>query len=223
MPRNLDRRVEALVPIADPGLQRRLREVLDVNLADDTLAWTLSPDGSWHHVERGGTVDTHRRLQQLALIRSRRQDAGADDRPGPRELHEGEVRAAGGVVWRDGPQGLEVLLVHRPRYDDWSHPKGKCYVDEADEACALREVEEETGLTCELGDELSSTSYLDRHGRPKRVRYWSMRPISGEFTPIDEVDEIRWLPVDEARELLTYGHDVSVMDSLLGLTASAGD
>ncbi|MBV9950780.1 MAG: RNA degradosome polyphosphate kinase [Acidimicrobiia bacterium] len=224
MPRNLDRRVEALVPIADTGLQRRLREVLDVNLDDDTLAWVLEPDGSWHHVDPGGTVDTHRRLQQLALIRSRRQESNALDRPGPRQGHDGEVRAAGGVVWREGEQGVEVLLVHRPRYDDWSHPKGKCDEGETDEACALREVEEETGLRCELGEELASTAYRDRHGRPKRVRYWSMRPITGNFTPIDEVDQIRWLPVDDARDVLTYGHDVSVLDSLVsGLGSPASD
>jgi polyphosphate kinase len=214
MPRNLDRRVEALVPIADPGLQRRLRELLDVNLSDDTLAWTLDGDGRWHHVERAETVDTHRRLQQLALIRARRQDATAIDRRGPGASRD-EVRAAGGVVWRRGEQGIEVLLVHRPRYDDWSHPKGKCDSGESDEACALREVQEETGLDCSLGDELVATSYRDRHGRPKRVRYWSMRPIEGHFEPIDEVDQVRWLPIDEARQLLTYGHDITVLDSLL--------
>jgi 8-oxo-dGTP diphosphatase len=127
-------------------------------------------------------------------------------------------------VWRDGEQGIEVLLVHRPRYDDWSHPKGKCDPGESDEACALREVEEETGLRCELGEEVASTAYRDRHGRPKRVRYWSMRPITGDFTPIDEVDKIRWLSVDDARDVLTYGHDVSVLDSLVsGLGSNAAD
>jgi polyphosphate kinase len=71
MPRNLDRRVEALAPIVDPHLQARLDEVLDVNLADDTLAWLLDPEGRWRHVERGGTVDTHLRLQELELARRR--------------------------------------------------------------------------------------------------------------------------------------------------------
>ena len=198
MPRNLDRRVEALVPIADAGLQRRLREVLDVNLADDTLAWILDADGTWHHVERVG----HRRHPPAAPAARHHPvptPGRQPDRPRAPGRADEEVRAAGGVVWREGDDGIEVLLVHRPRYDDWSHPKGKCDSGESDEACALREVQEETGLDCELGEELAATSYRDRHGRPKRVRYWSMRPIGGEFAPIDEVDEVRWLPIDEAR------------------------
>jgi len=96
------------------------------------------------------------------------------------------VRAAGGVVEQDG----RVLVVHRPRYDDWTFPKGKALDGETDEACALREVEEETGLRCELGDELPATSYVDAKGRPKRVRYWRMQPLGGRFVPHDEVDEI---------------------------------
>ena len=74
------------------------------------------------------------------------------------------VRAAGGVVLRDGPSGREVLLVHRRRYDDWTLPKGKCEPGETDEDCALREVEEETGFACELDDELPSTEYVDAQG-----------------------------------------------------------
>jgi 8-oxo-dGTP pyrophosphatase MutT (NUDIX family) len=120
------------------------------------------------------------------------------------------VRAAGGVVERDG----RVLLVHRPRYDDWTFPKGKALLDESDEATALREVEEETGLRCELGDELPATSYVDSKGRPKRVRYWRMRPVEGEFAPHDEVDEIAWLPPAEAAERLTYVRDLTLLDAL---------
>src|ERR687895_190115 len=96
------------------------------------------------------------------------------------------VRAAGGVVWRrsdDGP--VRILVVHRPRYDDWSLPKGKNDPGESDADCALREVREETGFSCRLGAELPSTSYRDNKGRPKTVRYWAMEPVSGEgtFTP----------------------------------------
>lgn len=125
------------------------------------------------------------------------------------------VEAAGGVIWRRAEAGgIEVLLVHRPRYDDWTVPKGKLDGQEAHAQAALREVEEETGLRCELGPELVSTSYRDRRDRPKRVRYWAMTPVAGDFTPTDEVDEIRWLPLDEARALLTYERDAPVLDAL---------
>ena len=122
------------------------------------------------------------------------------------------VRAAGGVVWRrDSSGALEVLVVHRPRYDDWTLPKGKLLPGERDEEAAVREVEEETGLRCELGDELPSTTYHDRHGREKLVRYWEMTPVEGDFTPNDEVDELRWVTPGEARELLTYERDAELL------------
>ena len=118
------------------------------------------------------------------------------------------VRAAGGVVWRLGPTGqTEVVVVHRPKYDDWSLPKGKCDDAEAPEDCALREVEEETGYRCILGPELPTTTYLDRKGRAKEVRYWVMTPVSGDFTTNDEVDEARWLGAVDACRLLTYQRD----------------
>jgi 8-oxo-dGTP diphosphatase len=93
-------------------------------------------------------------------------------------------------------------------------PKGKLEPDEAHGAAALREVEEETGLRCELGPELVTTSYRDRRGRPKQVRYWAMTPTGGTFTPTPEVDEVRWLGVDAARSLLTYERDRPVLDAL---------
>jgi 8-oxo-dGTP diphosphatase len=125
------------------------------------------------------------------------------------------VRAAGGVVVRREGGDWEVLLVHRPRYDDWTLPKGKLEPGETEAEGALREVEEETGLRCELGPELAKTSYTDSRGRPKTVRYWEMYPREGSFTPHHEVDDARWLPLDEARRLLSYDRDRTVLDRLL--------
>jgi len=125
------------------------------------------------------------------------------------------VHAAGGVVWRRKPgSGLELLLVHRPKYDDWSLPKGKREAgDDSDEATALREVEEETGLRARLGAELPERRYRDRYGRPKIVRYWVMEPVSGEFAPHHEVDEVRWVTPAEARGLLSYPADAVIVDA----------
>jgi 8-oxo-dGTP diphosphatase len=125
-----------------------------------------------------------------------------------------QVRAAGGVVWsRWGRGPVRILVVHRPRYDDWSLPKGKADRGESDAACALREVREETGLACVLGAELPSTRYRDNKGRDKLVRYWAMEPVSGSFAPNAEIDEIRWLPVGEVIDLLSNDHDRPVVEA----------
>jgi 8-oxo-dGTP diphosphatase len=129
-------------------------------------------------------------------------------------LTEAPVRAAGGVVTREGDDGTEVLLVHRPAYDDWSLPKGKALEGESDEDCALREVEEETGLRCELGRELPSTSYRDGRGRPKVVRYWTMLPIGGEAHPQAEIDDVEWLSLGQAKRRLTWERDHAVLDAV---------
>lgn len=121
------------------------------------------------------------------------------------------VRAAGGVVIRGSDTETLVLLVHRPAYDDWTFPKGKVDPGESDEACAVREVEEETGLRCTLGRELSSTTYDDPKGRPKTVRYWLMEVADGTLQFEHEVDEARWLPVGEAAALLSYERDVELL------------
>ena len=124
------------------------------------------------------------------------------------------VRAAGGVVRMAEGDGTRYAVVHRPRYDDWSFPKGKLAAGESHAQAAVREVEEETGLRCALERELPSVSYVDRRGRPKVVRYWLMRPTGGTFSPNREVDDLRWLRPDRAIELLSYEHDRQLLRSL---------
>ena len=126
-----------------------------------------------------------------------------------------EVKAAGGVVWRRAGDTVAIAVAHRPRYDDWSLPKGKLDAGESWEDAALREVEEEIGVRARLGEELDPVSYEDRKGRAKVVRYWLMEPEDEvAFTPNDEVDELRWLTPAEATELLTYSRDRSLVKTL---------
>ena len=128
------------------------------------------------------------------------------------------VRAAGGVVWKRRDDGeLEVVLVHRAAYDDWTLPKGKVDPGETDEQAAVREVEEEAGVICRLGPELPSTRYHDRNNRPKVVRYWAMTVKGGEVVGRHEVDDARWVPLDEARRLLSYDRAREVLDDLEAL------
>jgi 8-oxo-dGTP pyrophosphatase MutT (NUDIX family) len=122
------------------------------------------------------------------------------------------VQAAGGIVCRRGPGGrTEVAVVHRPVQDDWTLPKGKLEAGETAERAALREVEEETGLRCELVRPAGSTAYVDGRGRQKIVRYWVMRPLSGRFVPTAEVDALRWFPIDDAVTQLTYPQDRALL------------
>jgi 8-oxo-dGTP diphosphatase len=133
------------------------------------------------------------------------------------ELGDGkpDIRAAGGVLVRAGGNGREVAVIHRPKYMDWSLPKGKLEEGEGWLEAALREVEEETGYRCDASVELPPVSYLDRKGRRKLVRYWLMEPASGGFEPHGEVDELRWLTPGEANELLTYPHDKELVQKAL--------
>ncbi|MFE9040085.1 NUDIX hydrolase [Streptomyces sp. NPDC012421] len=133
------------------------------------------------------------------------------------------VLAAGCVLWRPSPagHGIEIALVHRPKYDDWSHPKGKRKRGESAEACARREVLEETGHHCALGARLPTVRYpVD--GRPKEVVYWAARALGGAFVPGREVDRLHWLPPAEARTRLTQPRDRALLDSLLATAAPPG-
>jgi 8-oxo-dGTP pyrophosphatase MutT (NUDIX family) len=125
------------------------------------------------------------------------------DPPSPTDV----VRAAGGLVVRRHNGDIEIVVVHRPVHEDWSFPKGKLEEGETFEIAALREVEEETGMTCRLLRFIGHTEYVDRKGRPKAVAYWVMAPVSGVFAPNDEVDELRWLVLERASHLLSYPRD----------------
>ncbi len=128
-------------------------------------------------------------------------------------MTEGIVRAAGGIVWRHSEGGaVEIVLVHRPAYDDWSFPKGKLHQGETEAEAAVREVQEETGLRCRLGREIGTSAYRDPKRRPKTVRYWEMTPTNGTLRPANEIDDARWVPLGEARAALTYEHDRRILD-----------
>ncbi|MFH9297967.1 NUDIX hydrolase [Streptomyces sp. NPDC017520] len=140
---------------------------------------------------------------------------------GPVKHRTGTVRAAGCVLWRRAPGGggVEVCLVHRPRYDDWSFPKGKLKRGEDPLAAAVREVLEETGHHCAPGDRLPTSRYpVD--GRPKEVAYWAAEATGGSFTANDEVDRILWLTPDAARARLTQPRDVRQLTALLDVLAA---
>ncbi|MGY1808382.1 NUDIX domain-containing protein [Blastococcus sp. SYSU D00669] len=129
-------------------------------------------------------------------------------------LAEGLVLAAGGAVWRPTPEGgLETVVVHRPKYDDWSLPKGKLDAGEHPLQTAVREVGEETGLAVVAGRRGVRTRYRVAEG-DKQVDYWLMQAVGGEFTPNHEVDELRWLTVKEALDLVTHDHDRAVLADL---------
>ena len=126
------------------------------------------------------------------------------------------VRAAGCVVWRSGSREPEVLLVHRPRYDDWSFPKGKLDPGESDVAAAVREVAEETGLIVKLGLPLPDQRYTITTGQPKVVAYWTAQAVEGSeiesYQRNDEIDDLQWMTVSRARGRLTHPRDGELLD-----------
>jgi 8-oxo-dGTP pyrophosphatase MutT (NUDIX family)/phosphohistidine phosphatase SixA len=128
------------------------------------------------------------------------------------------IEAAGGVVWRtkgnEYPNDVEVAIVHRPQYDDWSIPKGKCARGEPLVECAIREVFEETGYRVRMGRFLGEAHYMKVSAgeeRPKVVYYWALRADGGLFTPTQEVDGLRWLAIDDARAMLTRSTDREIL------------
>ncbi|WP_028804319.1 NUDIX hydrolase [Streptomyces sp. 142MFCol3.1] len=125
------------------------------------------------------------------------------------------VRAAGCVLWRRSPFDgeLEICLVHRPKYDDWSHPKGKLKRGEDPLTGAVREVEEETGYVAAPGAALPALCYLVG-GRPKEVRYWAAEAVGGHFTPNREVDRVLWLSPTAARHQVSQSRDRDLIDAL---------
>jgi 8-oxo-dGTP diphosphatase len=137
-----------------------------------------------------------------------------------RRVSERTIRAAGGVLWRnavdaDGPAAIEVAIIHRPRYDDWSLPKGKLAFGESEVDGAIREVLEETGYHVRLGRSLGETRYMKVDsgvGRQKVVRWWAMEAASGGFGPTREVDALRWLTLGDAHDAMTRDMDRDVLD-----------
>lgn len=125
------------------------------------------------------------------------------------------IRAAGALLWRENSElKIEIALIHRPRYDDWSLPKGKIEEGESSLRCAFREVIEETGITPQFGRELGSVEYKEPAGL-KRVKYWAAKALTDEFLPNEEVDEIKWLDPDDALTRATHESDRTIINNFL--------
>ncbi|MFJ5176007.1 NUDIX hydrolase [Streptomyces griseoviridis] len=137
--------------------------------------------------------------------------------------HDTLVRAAGCVLWRRSGHQTELALVYRPKWADWSWPKGKLKRDETPEQAAHREVLEETGHTCRLGAVLPTARYVDHQGRPKEVRYWVAEATGGTFAPNDEVSDLVWLTPGEAHERITHPRDRDLISRALSAISAAED
>ncbi|WP_338897458.1 NUDIX hydrolase [Streptomyces sp. TG1A-60] len=142
----------------------------------------------------------------------------------PTTENAASVRAAGCALWRRAVSGggVELAVVHRPKWSDWSLPKGKLKRGEEARDAALREVLEETGMECALGPELPGVHYTDAQHRPKQVRYWAAEATGGTFTPNREVSRLLWLPPEAAAQRLTYERDRALVSALLDALHKTG-
>ena len=211
MERNLSGRVETLVAVRHPRMRDRLAEVLRVCLADDRLAWELRGT-EWKKAPTLTGLSAHIRFQALAHGRS---EGALPDPATAVSPDEPTIVAAGGIVTRNTKDKSDILVVHRPRYGDWTFPKGKIEQHESPAEAALREVLEETGFFCDLGPEIGVVEYRDRSGGRKFVHYFSMTVENGSFVPNKEVDKAKWLDPDAAAERLTYARDRALLRSWL--------
>ncbi|HLU27870.1 MAG TPA: RNA degradosome polyphosphate kinase [Glycomyces sp.] len=202
MHRNLDRRVEVLVRVSGEAHRDRLASMLERGMDGDARTWRLGPLGLWSRPPEGVDLqEEHMREHRLPAV------TGV-------QLHRPEIFAAGAVLWRRGEHETEVALVHRPKYDDWSFPKGKRKKGEHPLAAAQREVFEETGVRPVLGRPLAP-SFYDKEGRLKRVDYWCATAASEAVAPAadpSEVDGMEWTPLSEARDRLTHERDRPVLE-----------
>ena len=205
MHRNLDRRVEVLVRVDDPGHRGRLRTILDLAMTDPT-AWDLDGEGRWTRAD--GSDEVGPGLQATLMA------AAEPPEPAPGRSDGAPIDAAGGVVWRSAASGVEVAVIHRPRYDDWSFPKGKLREGEGMLAAAVREVREETGFDVQPGPELGESRYekvTPSGARQKVVHWWAMEATGGVFVPTDEVDRLEWMTPDDAARQVTRATDRDVL------------
>lgn len=206
---------------ASAALQSSLERLGDLELLVDHLTWLAEHGAARPELAVAAAEATAKRRRAL-----RRESAalledvlGADAATATPDGMRPKV-AGGGVVWRPAGPSAEVVVVHRPRKDDWSLPKGGAALGEDAAEAALREVGEETGLHCALGPEVGSVSYRDRRGREKIVHLWAMTAVAGQPAPPPpdaegrvEVDAVRWVPLAEARELVSRRRDREVLAS----------
>jgi polyphosphate kinase len=224
MHRNLDRRVELLVVVTDPAHRRRLYGLLDLGMDDGTSSWWMNHDGFWTRHSRDQNGTPLRDIQETLVRERRARSADESGLPAARCRKPGhapgqfppvsaDLQSAGAVLWRPAAHGIDVLLVHRSKYDDWSLPKGKRLPGEHVLRTAVREVLEETSVRPVLGPWLATVEYLAQ-GRPKQVGYWAARAAHDEAKASHEIDAVAWVPRPQVLDRISYPHDAGVIARL---------